>query len=640
MIRRIVSLLLVVVLLSLRSVPVFAVLSPDQKKLYDGGTNFYDIEECGIEESGATTSADISGIQVPPGLQQFGEGSTNLKKLFFWVETKTGVPGALLAAQSYQESSTYWDKEKYNDQAIIQYSYMIQGAGKQEVPDSNLNTAAGSSSGPMQLDMPGGGNYNPKRMEAFKQAFGVDFPESPRGNLMFDTAIGFAAIIAKEKAGGQDPRVFYASESNTLSYLNMYGTTGAGGKVWAHYQEWGGANGGAQNVAPGAPAPTTPPAPTAQGGGAPAGPAPASGSFDSSGVTEQGKQLFSQVEGTIKELQPHYEAAGQAENIPWQFLAALHYRESTTNPGASIGSGEPLGSVNPDSGDVWPTDLTENYKRGAQHIKEMAKMVYGIELTASSSFEEMRDAFVAYNRGFMYKRVNQDPDTSPYAMNFFDAEHAGDGGDGMLFPNNSSEPGSTQGLRDQRPGAMTIMALLGGVSGGSDSCGQVAVAGDFVFPLTTTKADMSSQNGGQFSGGKMNEGGHPYAAHDIMANPDTPVVASLGGTVSHIGEDKCPGRLVSVYSEANDVVISYLHMNMNTMVSEGQVVQAGEQIGVVGPPGAGCGSAHLHIDAAIGNDRPGCKREDCPSENAAKFRQGSDKIQLAVKLFETYEKLP
>lgn len=177
-------------------------------------------------------------------------------------------------------------------------------------------------------------------------------------------------------------------------------------------------------------------------------------------------------------------------------------------------------------------------------------------------------------------------------------------------------------------------------SAGGGSAGCAGGANGFVFPLTTTKAEMTSQNGGQLKDGKMSEGGHPYAAHDIMANPDTPVVASLGGTVTHIGADKCPGRLVSVYNEENDVVISYLHMNMNTLVSEGQAVQAGEQIGVVGPPGAGCGVPHLHIDAAAGHDRPGCKRENCPSANQAIFRQGSDKIQLPQKLFESYEALP
>lgn len=362
--------------------------------------------------------------------------------------------------------------------------------------------------------------------------------------------------------------------------------------------------------------------------------------LSASGVTEKGKQVYQEVEGSIKENEAAYKEAAQAEGIPWEALAALHYREAGNDPGKSIGSGEPLGSTNPDSKDAWPTDKVENYKRGAQHLKEMAKMVYGIEVGMNHSVEEWTQIFLSYNRGFMYKKVNQPPDTSPYSINFFDAQHAGDDGEGMNFPATSAEPGSTRGKKDRRPGALTIMALAGGSgSGGGGSC-QQGGAGGFVFPLTTTKADMTSQNGGQLKDGKMSEGGHPYAAHDIMANPDTPVVASLGGTVTHIGSDKCPGRLVSVYNEENDVVISYLHMNMNTMVSEGQVVQAGEQIGIVGPPGAGCGVPHLHIDAATGNDRPGCKRENCPPANAAKFREGSDKIQLPQKLFESYEALP
>ncbi len=208
-------------------------------------------------------------------------------------------------------------------------------------------------------------------------------------------------------------------------------------------------------------------------------------------------------------------------------------------------------------------------------------------------------------------------------------------GDELLYawaPDQNAPVGPTAGSAAPTGSTNGAPASTGSGCGGG--------AGGFVFPLKTTKADMTAQNGGQFKDGKMSQGGHPYAAHDIMANPDTPVVASLGGTVSHIGEDKCPGRLVSVYNAENDVTISYLHMNMNTMVSEGQTVQAGEQIGVVGPPGAGCGVAHLHIDAAAGPKRPGCKRENCPPENAAVFRAGSDKIQLPQKLFETYNTLP
>lgn len=165
-------------------------------------------------------------------------------------------------------------------------------------------------------------------------------------------------------------------------------------------------------------------------------------------------------------------------------------------------------------------------------------------------------------------------------------------------------------------------------------------AGGFVFPLKTTKADMTSRNGNQLKDGKMAQGGHPYAAYDIMEASDIPVVAALGGTVTHIGEDKCGGRLISIYNAENDVVISYLHMNTNTMVSDGQAIQAGQQIGIVGPPSAGCGDPHLHIDAAAGHDRPGCKRENCPPANAAIFQQGSDKIQLPEKLYETYNTLP
>lgn len=175
----------------------------------------------------------------------------------------------------------------------------------------------------------------------------------------------------------------------------------------------------------------------------------------------------------------------------------------------------------------------------------------------------------------------------------------------------------------------------GGAGGGScPGQGEAAIAGDFAFPLETTRADMDSQNPGLFANGTTGEGGHPYTAYDILASPGTPVLASLGGTVTMITQDRCPGRMVSIHSPDKDMTISYLHMNMNAEVAEGDTIEAGQRIGEVGPPGAGCGTAHLHIDAAQGDSRPGCSRLNCPSSNASKF------IDIGPDLFKSYEQLP
>ena len=177
---------------------------------------------------------------------------------------------------------------------------------------------------------------------------------------------------------------------------------------------------------------------------------------------------------------------------------------------------------------------------------------------------------------------------------------------------------------------------------GCNSTGATGQAAGFVgFPLQTTKARMAELNGRQFNNGTMGRGGHPYAAFDIMADPDTPVISILPGKVVSVSEDKCPGRLVSIFDETKGVTVSYLHMSISkTLVKKGDTIAAGQIIGYVGQNNEGCGSAHLHIDVAAGDSRPGCKRENCPAANAAIFEQGEAMLGLGKGLFDAYEKLP
>jgi|GEM_PF-918318 len=199
-------------------------------------------------------------------------------------------------------------------------------------------------------------------------------------------------------------------------------------------------------------------------------------------------------------------------------------------------------------------------------------------------------------------------------------------------------------------GAEEVFAALNGgsvdVGGGGGAAGGAApncsggggqgIVGDKAFPLTTTKADMESQNRGMFANGNTSKGGHPYTAFDILAKPGTEVVAFIGGTVTTITQDRCPGRMISIYNQEADLTVSYLHNDMNpgTHVAKGDTVQPGQHVAVVGPAGAGCGTPHLHIDAAQGNSRPGCSRLNCPASNASKF------VDIGPDLFTTFEALP
>lgn len=162
------------------------------------------------------------------------------------------------------------------------------------------------------------------------------------------------------------------------------------------------------------------------------------------------------------------------------------------------------------------------------------------------------------------------------------------------------------------------------------------------FPLDTTKQSMTDLNSPCLTvGPAMCQGGHPYAAYDIIAETGTPVISLFDGKVVGIGEDRCPGRIASIYSEAEGVTVSYLHMSIaETLVAEGDTITAGQKIGYVGTTGEGCTIPHLHIDAAPGDSRPGCTRFECPEANQALFIEGEAKISLGESLYQGYLKLP
>lgn len=162
--------------------------------------------------------------------------------------------------------------------------------------------------------------------------------------------------------------------------------------------------------------------------------------------------------------------------------------------------------------------------------------------------------------------------------------------------------------------------------------GSATIVGGTAFPLVGNKSVV--KNPQIFTSNSTLQGGHPYTAFDINADPGVPVVAFMGGTVTLITQDRCPGRLISIYNEQADLTVSYMHLAFSGHVAEGATVNAGDSVGVVGPASAGCGTAHLHIDVAKGNRRPGCSRLDCPAANQAFF------VDIGPQLYQTYMALP
>lgn len=172
-----------------------------------------------------------------------------------------------------------------------------------------------------------------------------------------------------------------------------------------------------------------------------------------------------------------------------------------------------------------------------------------------------------------------------------------------------------------------------GCAPSGSAAGGATIVGNYAFPLAGTKKTV--KNPGMFKNGTADRGGHPYTSYDILANEGTPVVAFLSGRVIRVSKDRCPGRLISVYNKESNLTISYLHLSTSGHVADKAAIAVGQRIGTVGAASPnGCGTAHLHIDAARGEGRPGCSRLDCPAANASKF------VDIGPQLFTTFQKLP
>lgn len=224
-----------------------------------------------------------------------------------------------------------------------------------------------------------------------------------------------------------------------------------------------------------------------------------------------------------------YKYAEEKSGVPWQAIAALHFKEAGMDPNRSVSNGDKLyDHVNVDGIHV-VADPNEDAANGAEHLKDMAKMVYGIDVNSASTVDEWGQAFLAYNRGFIYKNAGVDWKESPYPMNGFDNEHA--------FPMQRPPIENTAPMyltgKDYNIGALAVFAYLcGGAesnSGGSSSedGSDVTIVGDSITNTAKgaileklPKADVYAQDcktvGYTFSGNCGGSTGENKSGLDIV----------------------------------------------------------------------------------------------------------------------------
>lgn len=171
----------------------------------------------------------------------------------------------------------------------------------------------------------------------------------------------------------------------------------------------------------------------------------------------------------INGLKAAYEAVGERKGVPWAALAAVDYRESGNDPARSALAGEVLGSANPDHPEITTTSKEDSLERAAEYLKGLANSVYGVTIGPTSSGQELQLAFLAYNRGSIYRAAGVGPERSPYVMNQADDAHRD-----MTWPDIAGEPlaGRTE---HGRYGAWTVFSRLGGAGGGCGGLSDVDI---------------------------------------------------------------------------------------------------------------------------------------------------------------------
>lgn len=118
----------------------------------------------------------------------------------------------------------------------------------------------------------------------------------------------------------------------------------------------------------------------------------------------------------------------------------------------------------------------------------------------------------------------------------------------------------------------------------------VAVGPSLGFPVSGTKGTP-----GSFWGDVRDGGGRRHEGIDIFAPKLTPVVAATDGAITGVREGGIGGKTVWLRTSEKPLFLYYAHLDKQ-LVEEGQLVKAGDTLGLVGNTGnAMYTPSHLHF---------------------------------------------
>jgi murein DD-endopeptidase MepM/ murein hydrolase activator NlpD len=148
-------------------------------------------------------------------------------------------------------------------------------------------------------------------------------------------------------------------------------------------------------------------------------------------------------------------------------------------------------------------------------------------------------------------------------------------------------------------------ALLGSGVAFAQSGGTAAPGGTVTTEPSTTTAPSGAQLfpvagphafGDGFGAARS---GHTHQGQDIMAPCGTPLVAVSRAKVKWVSFQRLAGNYVVIRNKKLHQDYMYAHLAATASVVKGQVVQPGQQIGIVGQTG-NAAACHLHFELWLG----------------------------------------
>ena len=285
-----------------------------------------------------------------------------------------------------------------------------------------------------------------------------------------------------------------------------------------------------------------------------------------------GDEILSQAErDKIAANRPVYEEAARENDMPWQILAVLHYREHSLNV-SNPANGQGIyqlysytsGGTNSNAFKPAGPVTTEEFLRQTKIAAKLVKESYGRELTSNPDSRMVKKMFYRYN-GEAYQQQALDMgftpeqasigEGSPYVMSRADVKRDSTKG-GMSWYMYVGDHQSTTGHNERNFGAYVVYLALGGftdnsgTSGCSSSNGQPGTGGysggghqlisqtavDLAWHRYDTETDSATR--AYFSGDRKNP---------------TPAYSEAQRKAGNVGDVTDCGRFVSVVLRSSGV---------------------------------------------------------------------------------------